>query len=170
MSSHSVRDERRTYMMLKPFGVRGLVLSTLGVLWVLIGVSGLTVGLSPLSVLTIDYMLDELFFLNTVTVSAAWIATGIMGIITSRWPPYQDSWGFFFLAPMPMFWALLHLVGAIFHGPILGVLVTVVYAVMCVLLWGISKLEDPSMTPPNSIIPTMPDTRLLNRDAAGDLR
>lgn len=73
-----------------------------------------------------------------------WIVAGIAGIISARWPPASEKWGYTVMASFAALWGAVYLLGVfLLNTPIQGLSGGGVWFLVAVLWWGISGLENP---------------------------
>lgn len=155
----------RRYLELRPFTPKSLVLVMLGLIYVLIGVNAMLEEWSP-------YAREALFMLDALGTRMFWggvsIAGGLLAVASSRWPSMNDSWGFVALAVLGMWWACAYTLGTLTtalagKAVVAGVAASgmLTWLGMCVLLWAISRLEDPVVEDQHS------DERLSLEDLGG---
>lgn len=104
------RDPRRYWILARlharvvcaRLGRRGLVLTMLGAIWVLVGLSTLTTPARP------EYTLLELF---AVPRGAAWVVTGIVAMVYAWRPQGEDRRGFLALYVMAAYRCAAYLLG-----------------------------------------------------------
>jgi hypothetical protein len=77
-----------------------------------------------------------------------WVAVGLCALLSARWPPQSEKWGYTLLAGLSALWAAFYLLGALFMGAggsnLTGALV---WGLMAVLWWAISGLLNPEDMP-----------------------
>lgn len=126
----------------RPFLRHSLVLSVAGAVYVAIGVSYLKAKPTPTRVDSLYYALKVLDYNNWGYV---FMLVGVLSVISSRWPPVSEKWGYFVLTGQSSAWALFYLVGIVFHGSspsnFSGVLS---WGLIGFMWWAISGLVNPN--------------------------
>ena len=75
---------------------------------------------------------------------AIWIMVGVGAIISARWPPVVETWGYVALTGLSAGWSATYLMGIIFKGaPSSGFTQVIVWGLMAFLWWAISGLVNP---------------------------
>lgn len=73
-----------------------------------------------------------------------WLVIGVMALISSRWPPASETWGYMALTGQASAWSAFYLFGVIFHdSPSLNLSGFGVWALVAFLWWAISGLVNP---------------------------
>lgn len=76
-----------------------------------------------------------------------WILVGIAAIISARWPPAVERWGYVVLTALSAGWSATYLTGIVFaHSPIGNIYSVIVWALVAFLWWAISGLVNPMDT------------------------
>lgn len=75
---------------------------------------------------------------------SAFMATGLMAIISSRWPPVAEKWGYMVLTGLSSGWSATYLTGVIFeHTPVTNLGGAVIWALLAFMWWAVSGLVNP---------------------------
>tara|TARA_R100001244_G_scaffold6385_7_gene7497 strand:+ start:1133 stop:1573 length:441 start_codon:yes stop_codon:yes gene_type:complete len=73
-----------------------------------------------------------------------WCAAGIAGVISARWPPANEKWGYTVMSSMSALWAAAYALGVlVLDTPQQGLSGAAVWSLVALLWWGISGLENP---------------------------
>lgn len=127
-------------MHLRDFTPKSLVLVLLGAIFILIGLNATTSPWRP-------EQREVLFMLAQLAPRDFWggamIVAGSCSVLSSLWPTWNDSWGFAALSALSMWWACAYLAGVIAVGGTSAVAGMLTWLAFCVLLWAISRLQDP---------------------------
>lgn len=74
----------------------------------------------------------------------AFVLAGVLAMISSRWPPLTETWGYMVLTGISSGWAATYFLGwAFFHSPPTNLGQTFIWAVLAFLWWAISGLPNP---------------------------
>lgn len=148
----------------RPFLRHSLVLLVAGAVYVAIGYSYLQTEPNAAR-------LDALYYALKVTSYNNWgfvfMVVGILAVISSRWPPVSEKWGYFVLTGQSVAWALFYLTGILFHDSapanIVGVLS---WGLIGFLWWAISGLVNPNALTQmmNQIIALQAENLALHRE------
>jgi hypothetical protein len=130
----------RQHLRLRPWGARGLVLVILGIIWSLLGTHYVLVPWTPNA--------REALFVPAALApqwvwGMGWLVAGLLAIVSSRWPPTQDSWGYVALGTTAMLWACFYLFGALRSDLVSGATGSLVWLAVCGLLYAVSRLAEP---------------------------
>jgi hypothetical protein len=135
-------DDIHRWRSLKPWKRHSLVLLVAGLAYVFIGISYIYAEPSPTREVALRYALNWL----PLSGWGLWfIATGLITIISSRWPPVSRTWGYTLLTGLSVAWGGFYLVGIMFgHSPITNISGAIVWGTFGFLWWAISGLVDPT--------------------------
>lgn len=74
----------------------------------------------------------------------AWIGAGILALISSRWPPASETWGYSALSGLAAWWASCYAVGVVVgEAPAQSASGAFVWALVAFLWWAIAGLWNP---------------------------
>jgi len=72
------------------------------------------------------------------------IFAGVLSIISSRWPPFAETWGYVVLTSISAGWAAAYLMGMLFaDAPSTNVISTIVWGLFGFVWWAVSGLLNP---------------------------
>lgn len=75
------------------------------------------------------------------------IFAGILAIISSKWPPFAETWGYVVLTGISSGWGATYLVGIIFSGsPWSNISGALLWGLLGFMWWAISGLLNPDKT------------------------
>lgn len=78
---------------------------------------------------------------------AAFIVMGALSIISSRWPPFTETWGYMVLTGMSAGWSATYVTGVIFEdSPATNLSGGLVWGLLAFMWWAISGLLNPDRT------------------------
>lgn len=123
------------------FTPKSLVLVLLGIIYLVIGVGAVVEPhWTPAQQ-------EALFLLSDLAPRPFWgavsMAAGSCSLLSSLWPTWNDSWGFAALGGLSMWWACAYGLGFATTGSPIGFTGMLTWLAMCILLWAISRLQDP---------------------------
>lgn len=76
--------------------------------------------------------------------ATVFVIVGIMSIISSRWPPFADSWGYAVLTGLSSGWGAFYFAGVIFENtPMSNLTAGFVWWLVAFMWWAISGLINP---------------------------
>lgn len=128
---------------LRPVRVHSVVLTVAGVVYIAVGLTHLTTEPSPSRLQSLVYALNWLDYNNWGYV---WILVGLMSIISSRWPPASETWGYTALTGQATAWALFYGAGVVFAGTPTSNLIGILAWGLLGFMWiMISRLVNPEV-------------------------
>lgn len=133
---------RREYVWwaLRPWRRHSLVLLVAGVVYVLI-------GLAYTALPTTGVRGSALRVALAVLPLAAWgivfIVVGALAIVSSRWPPASETWGYTAMSTLSTLWACFYAFGIALGAPVSNTTGALLWAVIAFLWWAISGLVNP---------------------------
>lgn len=84
--------------------------------------------------------------LNLMPMSAwgvVWIAVGTLAIISSRWPPASETWGYSTLSGLSAWWAACYALGVVMGAPSQSASNALLWGLVAFLWWAIAGLWNP---------------------------
>lgn len=132
----------RSQMRLRPWKRHSLVLMVLGVVYVLIGI---TYAFSPMPPDRMLSLKAALLIMPMAWWGTCFIAAGGLGILSSRWPPASETWGYVALSSLSALWASFYVWGVLVYGaPAYTLSAALLWAGVAFLWWAISGLVNPT--------------------------
>lgn len=131
----------RIFWGLRPWKRHGKILTGAGISYALIGVV-FALGRQNHNR---DISLQAVLFIAPIQFwGAVFITAGALAIISSRWPPFADTWGYVVLTGLSAGWGAAYLAGMVFFKtPLTNVSGLLVWWLLGFLWWGISGLTNP---------------------------
>lgn len=125
---------------LRPWRRHGLVLAVLGAVYILIGLSYVLTDLSPMrqSSLRVALALMSLEGWGVV-----WIIAGLLAILSSRWPPASETWGYTLMSGLAALWGSFYATAIGLGASVQAVTGALVWFMVAFLWWAISGLKNP---------------------------
>jgi len=138
MKSHS------RYWGLRPWKRHSTILMVVGFLYVLIGflyiVSEPSKGRTQ--ALAVVLQVAPIGFWGGVFMLA-----GALAMISSRWPPFSETWGYMVLTGLSAGWGATYLMGILFFkAPSLSYSQVLIWSILAFMWWAISGLLNPDKT------------------------
>lgn len=129
---------------LRPWKRHSTILAVAGSLYVLVGVQYVITGPSP----TRDLFLAAVLQVAPIQVwGGLFVAAGLLAIISARWPPVTETWGYMVLTGLSSGWGATYLTGVVFfHAPITGAGQAIIWGCLGFMWWGVSGLLNPDRT------------------------
>lgn len=134
----SVRHPWRGF---RPFQRHGLVLLVAGCVYIGVGLSFIGSEQLHSRIVALHY---AILWLPIQGWGGVFIISGLLAIISSRWPPVTRTWGYTILTGLSAGWAMFYLVGIGFHhSPISNITGALTWGLIAFLWWAISGLINP---------------------------
>lgn len=115
-----------------------------GLLYMLVGLYYSTTSKAQPRALSLEILLRvaPMSFWGSVFIFA-----GVLAIISSRWPPFAETWGYVVMTSLSAGWAAAYLMGMLFaDAPYTNAISTIVWGTFGFLWWAVSGLLNPDKT------------------------
>lgn len=131
----------REFWGLRPWKRHSLILIVGGFLYVLIGALYIRLPPSPGRDVTLKVLLQ----VAPIQVwGSLFVFSGVLSMLSARWPPFSEKWGYTVLTGMSSGWSATYLLGVLFFGsPALALSQVLVWGVLAFMWWAISGLSNP---------------------------
>lgn len=127
----------------RPIQTHSVVLMVAGLVYVAIGFTYLTANPTPSRIQSLKYALNWLSYNDWGFV---FILVGALSILSSRWPPVSETWGYFVLTGQSSAWALFYAAGVIFgNAPSSNLAAVLSWGLIGFMWWAISRLANPEI-------------------------
>lgn len=130
----------RTMLALRPWQRHSLVLAVAGTVYVLVGISYIV---SVPTASRESSLAVAISWWSLPAWGCIWIVVGCLAILSSRWPPASETWGYTTMTGLAAGWAGFYLVGIIGGAPMQGVSGVLVWGLVAFMWWAISGLVNP---------------------------
>lgn len=143
------RFDFRQWASLKPWRRHSLVLMVSGIAYVMMGVAYICSPSTPAREVALQYAINPTILGMTIPLSLVswgwWFAvTGLVTIVSSRWPPVSRTWGYTLLTGLSVAWGLFYLAGVAFgNAPLINLTGAILWCVFGFMWWAVSGLIDP---------------------------
>ena|ERR1044072_354671 len=120
------------------------ILMVVGFLFVLVGVQYILTKPSPGREIALAVILQvaPIQFWGSL-----FIVAGLLSMLSSRWPPMTETWGYMVLTGLSSGWAATYLMGIIFFdSPATNTTQVILWGCLAFLWWAISGLLNPDKT------------------------
>jgi hypothetical protein len=132
---------KRSYFKLRPFRRHSLVLLVAGLVYMCVGLAYMLAHPTPSALMGLAIALSwaPLSFWGGV-----WFGVGLLAVISARWPPIFESWGYMVLTGMAAGWSATYLMGILFaNAPVANLTAVLVWGLLAFLWWAVSGLLNP---------------------------
>lgn len=134
----------RKFWGLRPWKRHSTILMVAGVLYFLIGFQYI---IAPPNKTRDDSLVVVLQIAPLQFWGATYLAAGMLVMISSRWPPFSETWGYMLLAGLSAAWMATYLIGFLFfHAPPSGLSGSLLWGLLAFMWWAISGLLNPDNT------------------------
>lgn len=132
---------QKWYQGVRPWSRHSLVLTVAGLAYIFIG-------------LATYYIEDDGTRAVALTIARSWmpfeawgfvfVIVGLCAMISARWPPKLDKWGYTLLTSLSAGWGAFYIMGVLFAGtPVSNLSGTAIYWLVAFMWWAISGLVNP---------------------------
>lgn len=129
-----------TYRNLRPWKRHSLVLAVAGTVYVLVGISYMVSDPTPSRQSSLQLAIS---WMPLPAWGGVWILVGLLAILSSRWPPASETWGYTTMTGLAAGWSAFYLVGIALGAPMQGISGVLVWGLVAFMWWAISGLVNP---------------------------
>jgi hypothetical protein len=131
----------RRFWGLRPWKRHSTILMVVGILYAVIGFQYIIASPNPVRDRSLVAILQ---FAPIQFWGGVFLTAGILTSISSRWPPFAETWGYMMLTGLSSAWAASYLVGMFFyHAPKTNVTGAIVWGLLAFMWWAVSGLLNP---------------------------
>jgi hypothetical protein len=135
----------RPFFGVRPWTRHGLVLAVAGHVYILVGLAYVLTSGTP------NATRESALRLALATASlqvwgAVFMAAGALALLSSRWPPASETWGYTTLTGLSSLWAGFYFAGICLGASPQGASGVLVWGLMAFMWWAISGLVNPADT------------------------
>lgn len=128
------------WLELRPWRRHSLVLSVAGAAYIAIGLTYVLATPAPSRTDALEVPLN----LAPLSVwGVAWVIVGLLSMLSARWPPASEKWGYSALSGLAAWWAASYLAGVLLGAENQSVSGALVWGLVAFMWWGISGLDNP---------------------------
>lgn len=132
---------KRRFVGVRPWTRHSLVLLIAGLVYVCIGLVYIR---TPTGSPTWTALVSAREWLSLDAWAIIWIIVGCLSMISSKWPPVAEKWGYMALTGLAAAWGTFYFLGVIFgHNTIGSSAVGLVWWLIGFMWWSISGLVSP---------------------------
>lgn len=128
---------------LRPWKRHSTILLVVGILYAFIGYQYI---IAPPNATREAALVVVLQFAPIQFWGAIFIVGGILASISSRWPPFAETWGYMLLTGLSAAWGSAYLVGLFFKAPSAVISQGILWGILAFIWWAISGLLNPDST------------------------
>lgn len=144
-----IRLHATSYKGLRPWQRHGQVLTVAGTVYIY---TGLVYALTPTTASRESALRVALEWAPLSFYGIVFIVVGSLAIVSSRWPPASETWGYTAMTGLAVAWAGVYLFGIVFGAPLGGLSAVSLWGMIGYLWYAISGLVNPAdlqrMRPP----------------------
>jgi len=132
---------KHSFMGLRPWTQHSKVLMGGGLSYVFVGFSYIFIEQTPnrMAALKVALSWAPLPFWGCVFVFA-----GLLAVISSRWPPITETWGYTVLTGLSAGWSATYLMGVILeHAPLANLSAVAMWGLLAFMWYSVSGLVNP---------------------------
>lgn len=128
---------------IRPWSRHSLVLAVAGLVYIFLGYTYMVTTSTPERMLALKAGTGG--FMSIDAWGVIFIIVGVGAIISARWPPFAESWGYMALTGLSAAWASVYGLSIIFYdAPLGGATITIAWSLIAFLWWSISGLMNPT--------------------------
>lgn len=135
-----LRTNLRANLALRGWQRHSLVLAVAGTVYILVGASYI---MSEANVTRESSLRVALAWMPFDAWGLVWVLVGCLAILSSRWPPASETWGYTTMTGLSAAWAGFYAAGIALGAPAQGFSGVLVWGLMAFLWWAISGLVNP---------------------------
>lgn len=72
-----------------------------------------------------------------------WAFVGLLGVLSSRWPPASETWGYTLMSSLAALWGAFYLGGVALGAPKQSLSGALVWSLVAFLWWAVAGLKNP---------------------------
>lgn len=128
---------------MRPIRTHSVVLMVAGFAYIAIGLTYLTADPTYAKLEALKFAINWLSYNDWGYV---WILVGLLSIVSSRWPPVSETWGYTVLTGQAAAWALFYAAGVAFaDAPVANFSAVLSWGLIGFMWWAISRLVNPEV-------------------------
>jgi hypothetical protein len=134
---------KRHYLGMRPWTRHSLVLLVAGCVYICVGIVYLNTPEGSPTWTALEMAREWLPLNGWGTI---WMIVGVLSILSARWPPRIETWGYMALTSLTAGWGAFYILGVIFGDNGFGSLaVGLMWFLVAFLWWAISGLISPEL-------------------------
>lgn len=134
-------DYMHPWRDIRPWKRHSLALLVAGGVYIVLGFAYISTGLTPESAAGLHLALE---WTTIDTWGYIFVLAGIMAVVSSRWPPISETWGYTVLTTLSVGWSMFYLAGIVFfEAPAVNWRGVITFGLLGFLWWVIAGLQNP---------------------------
>lgn len=134
----------RRYWGFRPWQRHDLILSVAGVIYILVGIAWIIAEPNSGREIALQILLAA--FPMPVW-GGVFIASGVACVVSARWPPFAETWGYVVLTAISLGWGSAYLFGIVLgSSPWTNISGFLVWGLLSFMWWAVSGLKNPVRT------------------------
>jgi hypothetical protein len=126
---------------LRPWRRHSMILMVFGILFVFFGLNYIYSQSTSVREIALKVLLQ---IAPVQFWGGIFVAAGLLCILSTRWPPYAETWGYMVLTGLGAGWAATYLMGVLFLGaPAANLSQVLLWSGLSFAWWAISGLPNP---------------------------
>lgn len=131
----------KSWKGIRPWKRHSLVLMVAGLVYVAIGISYILAEPTETRLIALHYALQ---WFPIATWGWIYVGAGSLAVLSSRWPPVSETWGYTVLTGLSSAWSLFYLFGVVvWHSPPTNLSGVMSWGLIAFMWWAISGLKNP---------------------------
>lgn len=131
----------KNYWGVRPWTRHSLVLVVAGFAYIAIGIAYYVSNVAPEREVALEVALQ---WMSLDYWGILFIAVGCLAALSSRWPPFADTWGYMALTGISAGWGSTYALSIIFgNSPLTNATSAILWSLVAFMWWGISGLINP---------------------------
>lgn len=166
MSEPVIQEIKSRWRGIRPFERHSLLLMVAGTVYILIGMAYYLAEPTATRVQALEFALRWIDYNHWGLV---FMFVGVLAIISSRWPPVSETWGYTLLTGQSAAWALFYAAGVVFGtSPTSNLSSVLTWGLIGFMWWIISGLVNPRVL--KKLLAEMASLRHENLQLHAELR
>lgn len=134
-------SEQDPWRGIRPWQRHSLVLLVAGLVYLMIGLSAIFIDPTPAREKALQFAAN---WWDLETWGVIFALAGILSIVSARWPPVSETWGYTVLTGLSALWSGFYLMGIVLgNSPVSNVAGVLSWGLIAFLWWAIAGLVNP---------------------------
>lgn len=142
---------RSPWLTLRPWRRHSLVLLVAGIVYILVGCGYAFTPSNPQRDAALQVPLT---LLPLDCWASLFMLVGALAVLSARWPPASERWGYTTLTGLSTLWAMFYIWGMILGGSSTNITGAGLFGLLAFMWWAVSGLRNPDELPaPARVVP-----------------